>query len=84
MSIPRESDLLAAIDALGKEQPKRPAGDGWQTVAQMAKARQISVGAMRFRFNQAIERGLKIERFVGSDYDPTGRLVKQTWFRVKR
>lgn len=77
-------DLLAAIDTLGKEQPKLPSGKGWQTVAQMAKAKGLTISNMRFRFQKAIEKGLQIERFTGSDYDPTGRLVKQTWFRIKR
>lgn len=79
-----EGDLLAAIDALGKESPKRPTGNGWQTVAAMAKARGITPTAMRQRFRVAMEKGLKVERFVGSDYDATGALVKQTWFRVKK
>lgn len=77
-------DLLAAIDALGKEQPKRPVGDGWHTIKQMAKTKGLNISAMRFRFYRAVERGLQVERFVGSDYDAHGTLIKQTWFRVKR
>ena len=79
-----EDDLLAAIDALGKELPKRPTGTGWKTVRQMASEKGITMTAMRQRFRVAMERGLKVERFVGSDYDATGTLVKQTWFRVKK
>ena len=81
-------DLLAAINALAKEQPKRPEGKlgegGWETLKQMAARQRLGLSAMRFRFARAIDHGLQIERFVGSDYDPTGRLAKQTWFRVKR
>ena len=84
MRIPSECDLLAAIDALGKVDPKRPPGSGWKTVSQMAKEKGIGISLMRYRFQLAIGRGLKVERFVGSDYDATGALVKQTWFRVKR
>lgn len=84
MKLPSEGDLLVAINMLGKALPKRPVGKGWYTVTQLAKREGISITAMRQRFTVAIERGMKVERFTGSDYDPTGRLVKQTWFRVKR
>lgn len=80
---PPLGDLLAMIDHFGKEPPKRPSGAGWFTIAQMAKQRKIGVSAMRYRFNLAITRGLKVERFIGSDFDATETLVKQTWFRVK-
>lgn len=78
-----QDDLLAAIDTLGKELPKRPPGTGWKTVRQMAQEKGISLTAMRQRFRVAMDRGLKVEEFIGSDYGPNGRLGKQTWFRVK-
>lgn len=78
------NDLLSAIDELGKEQPKRPEGDGWRTVPEMAKEKGVSRGAMHQRLRVALEHGLKVESFVGSDHDATGKLVKQTWFRIKR
>jgi len=84
MSLPSESDLLAAVRAYGKEAPKRPEGKDWQTVAQMARRAGKSISAMRYQFNLALQHGLKVERFIGSDYDAGGALVKQTWFRVKR
>ena len=84
MKIPSERDLLAAINALGKEQPKRPPGTGWYTVAQLAKREGVSRSTIHWRLRRAIEQGLQIDRFLGSDNDPTGRLVKQTWFRVKK
>lgn len=78
------SDLLAAINDLGREQPKRPEGTGWRTVFDMAKEVGISRGAMHQRLRVALDRGLQVETFVGSDYDAaSGKLVKQTWFRVK-
>lgn len=77
-------DLLAAILALGKEDAKRPPGNGWKTVAAMAKERGLGISAMRQRLRLAMERGLKVERFTGSDYDMTGRLVKQSWLRMKK
>lgn len=77
-------DLLAAIQEFGRELPKRPAGKNWYTVKQMAKREGVSVSAMRQRFRVAMERGLKVERVTGSDYDEAGVLVKQVWFRVKR
>lgn len=79
-----EDDLLAAVNALGREKPKRPDGKGWYTVAQLAKREGVSKSAMRFRLERAVENGLQVERFVGSDYDPTGRLAKQTWLRMKK
>lgn len=75
-------DLLAAIQQLGKELPKRP-GKGWETVGQMATRAGVTVSCMRQRFKLAMQKGLKVERFVGSDYDAHGTLTKQTWFRVK-
>lgn len=78
-----ENDLLAAINAYGKEQPKKPAGKGWETVGDMAKRERVSRGTIRWRMQLAVDNGLKVERFVGSDYDPNGKLTKQTWFRVK-
>jgi hypothetical protein len=79
-----QNDILAAIEELGKEPPKRPSGKEWKTVGEMAKAQGVSRGAFRHRMKLALDRGLKVERFVGSDYDTNGTLVKQTWFRVKR
>lgn len=76
-------DLLAAINEFGKEQPKRPTGKGWESVGAMAKREGVSRGTIRWRMQLAVDNGLKVERFVGSDYDPNGKLVKQTWFRVK-
>lgn len=84
MRLPSESDLLAAIDALGKKAPNRPQGKGWYTIAEMAKQKGLEISAMRWRFAAALRNGLQVERCTGSDYDATGRLVKQTWFRVKR
>ena len=84
MRLPSEGDLLAAINALGREAPKRPSGKGWETVPQMALREGVSRSSIRQRFRLAMERGLKVERFVGSDYDAGGTLHKQTWFRVKR
>ena len=81
---PSENDLLAAINALGREQAKRPVGKGWETMAQMAKREGVNKTAISQRFYLAMQRGLKVERFTGSDYDATGTLHKQTWFRVKR
>jgi hypothetical protein len=79
-----QHDLLEAINALGKEQPKRPSGKDWRTMRDLAKKEAVTIGAMRYRLALAIERGLKVERFIGSDFDPTGRLVKQTWFRLQQ
>lgn len=78
------NDLLAAINAIGREQPKRPEGEGWETVPQMAKREGISRGAMHQRLRVALEKGLQVEKFIGSDHDAIGNVVKQTWFRVKR
>ena len=79
-----EDDLLAAIREYGKELPKRPEGKQWETIAQMAKRAGKSISAMRYQLTLALQHGLKVERFVGSDYDQAGTLVKQTWFKVKR
>ena len=78
------SNLLAAINAFGKEQPKRPSGKGWKTIGEVAKQEGVSRGTIRYRMQLAIDHGLKVERFVGSDYDASGKLTKQTWFRVQR
>jgi hypothetical protein len=77
------SDLLAAIQEYARQLPKRPPGKHWTTVKQMARRDKVSVSAIRQRFRLAIEHGLKVERFTGSDYDEAGSLVKQVWFRVK-
>ena len=77
-------DLLAAINALGKESPKRPTGKGWDTVPKMAAREGVSRSSIRQRFRLAVDRGLKVERFVGSELDANGELHKCTWFRVKR
>lgn len=79
-----EGDLLAAINELSKEQPKRPSGKGWERVSDMAKREGVSLSAIRQRMRLALEKGLQVERFTGSDYDASGTLHKQTWFRVKR
>ena len=77
------SDLLAALEEYGRKMPRRPVGKHWATVKQMAKDKNISVSALRWQIQTAVANGLRIERFVGSDYDEAGHLVKQTWFRLK-
>ncbi len=79
-----KGDLLDAIRAYSKALPKRPPGQGWRTIVQMAEQEGVTCSAFRQRFYVAIGKGLKVERFVGSDYDQTGALTKQTWFRVRR
>lgn len=76
-----KGDLIDAIREYGKEKPKRPVGKGWHTIAEMAKAEGIACGTLDRRLRVAIQNGLKFERFIGSDYDVTGRLVKRTWYR---
>ena len=76
------NDLLEALEKYGRELPKRPIGKGWTTIKQMALKKAVTVSRVRWQIQTAIQRGLKIERFVGSDYDEAGQLVKQTWFRV--
>ena len=76
------NDLLEALEKYGRELPKRPSGKGWTTIKQMALKKSVTVSRVRWQIQTAIQRGLKIERFVGSDYDEAGQLVKQTWFRV--
>jgi hypothetical protein len=77
------ADLLAAIQEYGKELPKLPPGRGWITVKEMAQKESLSISAMRQRLRLAMDRGLQVERFTGSDYNEAGQLNKQTWFRVK-
>lgn len=84
MKRPTENDLLALVNALGREKPKRPAGKGWETVQQMAAREGISHGAMSRRFALAIQHGLQVEKFSGSDYDAGGQLRKRTYFRPKQ
>ena len=76
-------DLLDALEQYGKELPKRPVGKGWHTIGEMAEKKHLSISALRQQIKVAIRNGVRIERFTGSDYDATGHLVKQTWFRVK-
>lgn len=78
-----ENDILDAIRQYGKERPKRPVGKHWRTIAEMAKREAVGISTMRWRMKVALTNGLKVERFVGSDYDAMGTLCKQTWFRVK-
>ncbi len=78
-----ENDILDAIEKYGRESPKHPTGKGWETIAHMAKRAKKGISALRYQLKLAISKGLKVERFVGSDYDDTGALRRQTWFRVK-
>lgn len=75
------NNLLEAIREYGREKPKRPTGKGWHTIAEMAKEEGIAVGTLDRRLRVAIQNGLKFERFIGSDFDVNGRLVKRTWYR---
>lgn len=77
------SDLLAALEEYGRERPKRPQGKGWMTTTAVAAQRHVTLGAVKLQIQKAIQNGVSIERFVGSDYGTDGRLVKQTWYRVK-
>ena len=76
-------DLLEAIREYGKKPPNHPSGKGWYTIAEMAKREGVGIPNMRYRLKQAMARGVPVERYVGSGFDTTGELVKQTWFRVK-
>lgn len=76
------NDLLEAIRQYGKASPKHPAGEGWVTLDALAAQEGISKGMLRYRLEQAMKRGVKIETATGSAEDADGKMRRVMYYRL--
>jgi len=77
-----ENDLLDALREFGKAAAKRPMGEGWQSLDEMARAESVSVPTMRYRLKCARARGVKIDQLPGTELDETGMARRTTYYRL--
>jgi hypothetical protein len=82
MSAPNQSALLDALRKFGKAQAKRPPGEGWYTLAELATRENVSAPTMHYRIKCARDRGVKIEQAYGTALDAEGRAKRATFYRL--
>lgn len=77
------NDLLDALREYGKAQARRPSGDGWYTVEELANQGGATIAATKYRLRTAMERGCKIETASGTALDSEGRAKRAAFYRFK-
>lgn len=75
--------LLVALRKFGKAVAKRPAGEGWFTLAELAQQEQATVPAIKYRIEQAKKRGVAIEMQPGTVLDDEGTAKRTQYYRLK-
>ena len=76
------NDLLDALEQFGRAAAKRPAGQGWYTIEEMAKRRNKSLPTIRYQLKMARERGIRIEQAYGTVIDADGRAKRATFYKL--
>lgn len=77
------NDLISALKQYGKALSKRPPGEGWQTLEELATASGQSRAAVRYQVRMAQRQGVKMETATGSVEDVDGRIVRSTFYRLR-
>ena len=83
MSKPNQNALLDALRKFGKAQARRPAGEGWFTLAELAAEEGSSPAAIKYRILMAQKRGVKFEQANGTALDEEGNAKKAVFWRLK-
>jgi hypothetical protein len=75
--------LLDALRKFGRALPKRPSGDGWYTLEELASAESVTLPTIRYRMQCAQQRGVTFERATGTRVDQDGKAKRTTYYRLK-
>jgi len=78
-----QNDLLDALREYGKATARRPAGDGWYTLQELAAQEGVSVPQIKYRMNTARKRGIKFDQSPGTQLDDEGNARKAIYWRLK-
>ena len=76
-----QNELLEALRLYGKAQARRPAGDGWHTLAELAETEGLTIPAIKYRIQQAQKQGVKIDLAPGTAIDGDGKARKTFYYR---
>lgn len=71
----------------GKATVKRPTGDGWFTLEELADEERkqdptVTVEAIRYRIKQAKQHGVTVEVAAGSIADRDGKVHRTNYYRI--
>ena len=80
---PEINGLLQALREFGKAAARRPAGEGWQTIEEIAIQEGLTIGAVRYRLKAAQQRGVVLELAVGTALDAEGRAKRSYYYRLR-
>lgn len=78
------NEFLAAIQEFGKAPAKRPAGEGWYTLAEYAAMSKKSIPAIKYGMWRAEAQGVKFERAFGTMPNKQGVARKAVFFRIAK
>lgn len=84
MKAPNGSAILAVLEKFGRAQAKRPAGDGWHTLDELAAQKSTTRAAIRYQIQMAQRQGVQFETASGSTVDDEGRPKRTTFYRLKK
>lgn len=79
----RDKGWAALLQQAVATRERKPTGEGWSTIKEVQE--QLNMG--RGRAYEFLAREIKkgtVERFVGSEDDGTGRLVRTSYYRMVR
>lgn len=79
-----QNDVLAVLAEYGKALPKRPAGDGWNTLDELASQSGQTRAAIRYQIACAQARGVHFETATGSVVDADGKAKRATFYRLRK
>lgn len=85
MKKPSRSELLAVIREFGKRAARRPPGDGWHTLLELAaeEGGDVSPSTMKYRIREAQRRGIVVETAIGTALDADGNAKRSAYYRLK-
>lgn len=63
--------------------PRKPAGEGWYTLAELARAENASMPAIKYRIECAKKRGVQIDMAPGTALDDEGKPRRTTYYRLR-
>jgi len=80
---PGSNELLDALREFGRALAKRPPGDGWFTLEELATAQGVERAAVRYRIHMARKGGkVKIETATGTALDAEGNARRTSYYRL--
>jgi hypothetical protein len=76
------SNWAALLSQEVSSREKKPKGDGWLTLVQLAEDEGVSVSSLKRQMKRLLDKGI-VETFTGSELN-CGRLSRQVWWRQKK